>query len=428
MGRYPAELEEHWDAGGERLFIRPIRPEDAPQHQAFFHRLTPEDIRLRFFASMRELSPAQLARLTQLDYDRDMALIAVREATGETVAVARLAGAAEEDVAEFAVSVQTDEKNRGLGTHMMRRLLDWARQHGIREIIGEILAENATMLEFARNLGFTLAHSRRDPELIEVRLQLAQPEEETEPAWFRAYRCPGLSACCSDRRNWTWVQRMAAMQTTRMPRMRFTRISRRMTSAAAAAREVEMAARNRRYGPKTIIRKTITIIQPIPCIAFTYHGSCPKPRNSVPWWFREPPELADRKRVAGNDRNHHHVPDNEEKAPKDPVVHCDPLRRLQCGKARAQHDEREEHPAYPDHRAEKVDGLHPRPRGHVAHAVSSSSSPSKAHNSVAAVERGLASVTPSPSAKASAKPVRLPSVLRSTGSRRSAISAAMRAR
>ena len=89
--RIPVELIEHWTTpDGERLIIRPIRPEDAEQHGAFFGRLSPQDIRYRFFTAMRELSPEQMARLTQIDYDREMAFIALREATGETVGVARL--------------------------------------------------------------------------------------------------------------------------------------------------------------------------------------------------------------------------------------------------------------------------------------------------------------------------------------------------
>ena len=90
MKQHSEEPEEHWGAGGERLLIRPIRPSDATEHNAFFHRLSPEDVRLRFFAAVRELTPAQLDRFTRLDYDRDMALIAVREESGQTVGVARL--------------------------------------------------------------------------------------------------------------------------------------------------------------------------------------------------------------------------------------------------------------------------------------------------------------------------------------------------
>jgi acetyltransferase len=175
MAHHSAELEELWNAGAERLLIRPIRPADAAEHNAFFHRLSPEDIRLRFFAAVRELSSAQLAKFTRLDYDRDMAFIAVRVVTGQTVAVARLARGADPLVAEFAVIVQHDFQDRGLATHLMRRLLDWAPVHGVREVVGEILAENVAMIDLASHLGFGLRHLPEDRQIIEARLSLASP-------------------------------------------------------------------------------------------------------------------------------------------------------------------------------------------------------------------------------------------------------------
>lgn len=175
MTRDPVELEEHWDAGAEPLLIRPIRPDDAAQHDAFFHRLSAEDIRFRFFAAVRELSPAQLVRFTRLDYERDMALIAVRETTRETVGVARLSREADPRVAEFAVIVERVLQGKGLATHLLQRLLNWAPRHGVREVVGEILADNAQMLELARNLGFRLSHRPEDPEVVEARICLDAP-------------------------------------------------------------------------------------------------------------------------------------------------------------------------------------------------------------------------------------------------------------
>jgi acetyltransferase len=177
MTQYPAELEEHWSArtpsgADEPFLIRPIRPEDAAQHDAFFHRLTPEDIRSRFFAAVRELTPAQLARFTQPDYERDVAFIVVRELTGETVGVARLARSDDPLVAEFAVVVQSDLQGRGLAGHLMQRLLDWAPRHGLKEVVGEVLADNRVMLEFVRHLGFRLKRRPDDPEIVEARLKL----------------------------------------------------------------------------------------------------------------------------------------------------------------------------------------------------------------------------------------------------------------
>lgn len=172
MERYPSELVEHWEAAGEPFTIRPIRPEDAPAHEALFHRLLPEDIRFRFFAAIRELQPGQMERFTHPDYEHDIAFIAVRERTGETVGVARLAPTKQPGVAEFAVVVQADMRDHGLGRHLMARLIAWAPAHGIAEICGEVLAENTNMLTFCRALGFTLRHAAGNAEIVEVRLKL----------------------------------------------------------------------------------------------------------------------------------------------------------------------------------------------------------------------------------------------------------------
>lgn len=175
MADYPAELVKQWQGGGETLIIRPIRPDDAREHEAFFHRLPPEDVRLRFFSLRRELTPAQLAKFTRPDYERDMALIAVREMTGETVGVARLMREKDPLVGEFAVVVQPDMQGKGLATHMLQVLFDWARMHGVREVVGEMLPENERMLRLARHIGFLLRQAPGDPGIIEARLALAPP-------------------------------------------------------------------------------------------------------------------------------------------------------------------------------------------------------------------------------------------------------------
>ncbi len=169
---YPSELIEHWSGGGESFIVRPIRPEDAEQHGEFFHRLPMMDIRYRFFSTMRELSPEQMARLTQVDYDREMAFIAVREATPETVGVARLVREPGGRSGEFAIIVQPDVKGHGLASHLMQRLIDWARQCGMAEVVGQVLAENAPMLAFVRHLGFSLRRMPEEPDVIEARLTL----------------------------------------------------------------------------------------------------------------------------------------------------------------------------------------------------------------------------------------------------------------
>lgn len=169
---YPAELEEHVLAGDERTLIRPIRSDDAAELDAFFHRLSPEEVRFRFFAPIRDLTAEQLAKFTGVDYDHDMALIAIHEGRREIVGVARLSRGDDPHIAEFAIVVQHELQGRGLAVYLMRRLLAWAARHGVREVVGSILAENAAMLELAGFLGFELARLPTDPQVVEARLSL----------------------------------------------------------------------------------------------------------------------------------------------------------------------------------------------------------------------------------------------------------------
>ena len=170
---YPAELSELWELGGERLLVRPIRPEDAEAHAALFARLTPEDIRYRFFSSLRALPAEQVARMTQVDYDREMAFVAVDEASGDTVGVCRLVREPYTDLGEFAVVVEGRVKGRGLATGLMRKLIGWARGQGMTVITGQVLAENRPMLAFVRKQGFAVRRLPDDPEVMEATLTLA---------------------------------------------------------------------------------------------------------------------------------------------------------------------------------------------------------------------------------------------------------------
>lgn len=169
---YPAELAERWQAGDGTLVIRPIRPEDAEAHAALFSRLTPQDIRFRFFSALRELSTEQIARLTQVDYDREIAFVAVREATGETVGVSRLVRDVYGSAGEFAVAVEASVKGRGLATKLMHKLVEWGRAQGLTRITGQVLAENAPMLAFVRRLGFQVRRTPDEPDVMEVELPL----------------------------------------------------------------------------------------------------------------------------------------------------------------------------------------------------------------------------------------------------------------
>lgn len=156
---YPDALERLVETGAGLLTLRPIRPEDAPAHQAFFRALTPEDVHFRMFGSARELSPAQLARFTQIDYAREMAFILTRNAGGdaETLGVARVVADPDNIVGEFAIVVRSDLKGRGLGTLLMNALIAYCEGRGLREIVGVALADNLRMHALARRLGFSLA-------------------------------------------------------------------------------------------------------------------------------------------------------------------------------------------------------------------------------------------------------------------------------
>ncbi|MDP3668137.1 MAG: bifunctional acetate--CoA ligase family protein/GNAT family N-acetyltransferase [Telluria sp.] len=157
---YPAELEEEIEWEGRPLLLRPIRPGDGAAHLAFFDALSAEDVRYRMFVRVRELQPSQLARFTQIDYDREMAFIATRpgpDGQPETLGVARVVADPDNVQAEFAVTVRSDLKGHGLGTLLMNKLIGYCRSRGTREIVGEALAHNTRVIKLARKLGFAVA-------------------------------------------------------------------------------------------------------------------------------------------------------------------------------------------------------------------------------------------------------------------------------
>ena len=180
---YPRELEETLTvAEGGRVFVRPIRPEDEPAHHAFHAQLQPEDIRFRFFNLVREVPHSQMARFTQIDYDREMAFLALPLAAaaaggaagapeGETLGVVRTVTDPDNERAEFAIVVRSDHKGRGVGHVLLEKMIRYCRARGTREMVGQVLPDNRPMLELAQNLGF---ESRFLPEdgAVEVRLPL----------------------------------------------------------------------------------------------------------------------------------------------------------------------------------------------------------------------------------------------------------------
>jgi acetyltransferase len=171
---YPSELEEEVEHRGRRLVLRPIRPEDTPQHRSFLSRIASQDLYTRFFSFVRELPEADLAHLTQLDYDRDMAFVAV-ERTGsgaeEILGVARACTDPDNSAAEFAVLVRSDLKGQGLGTLLMQKLLRYCRERGLRQLWGNVLTENTAMLHLSKSLGFRVRGIDRNVEEIALDLQ-----------------------------------------------------------------------------------------------------------------------------------------------------------------------------------------------------------------------------------------------------------------
>jgi acetyltransferase len=167
---YPAELTARYEAKGRKFTLRPIRPEDADAHGAMFARLTPEDIRFRFFSAMRALSAEQISRMTDVDYGREMAMIAVDEA-GATAGVARLVrNDTDGATAEFAVVVEPAVKGLGLASALMRAIIAWGKAQGVTEISGQILADNAPMLAFIKRLGFSITRIPGEPDIVEAKL------------------------------------------------------------------------------------------------------------------------------------------------------------------------------------------------------------------------------------------------------------------
>ena len=161
---YPQYLEETVALrDGREVLLRPIRPEDEPAHQTLLGRMTPEDLRFRFFDSVRQLGHLQMARLTQIDYDREMAFIASVsgvDGVNETLGVVRTVTDPDNIAAEFAILVRSDLKGQGLGRMLLSKIIDYCRRQGTREIVGEILSENEDMLRLASRLGFALEADR----------------------------------------------------------------------------------------------------------------------------------------------------------------------------------------------------------------------------------------------------------------------------
>ncbi|CAB3656670.1 Peptidyl-lysine N-acetyltransferase Pat [Paraburkholderia sediminicola] len=176
---YPRRFEETIDWQGLRVTVRPIRPEDEAAHHDFVESMTPEDLRLRFFGAVGSFDHSQLARMTQIDYDREMALIATvtsEDGFTRTLGVVRAVADPDNETAEFAAAVRSDQKGRRLGQLLMDRIIKYARARGIHWLVGEALRENAPMIALARSCGFTITPTE-DPGVVGFRMALDEPEQ-----------------------------------------------------------------------------------------------------------------------------------------------------------------------------------------------------------------------------------------------------------
>ena len=170
---YPQELEELIEVDGQQLMLRPVRPEDEPRFRDAFRKLSPSAIHLRFFGLIREMSHTMAARLTQIDYEREMALVLTEQkpaGVADVFAVVRLLADPDGTRAEFSLVVRDDLAGRGLGRMLMRRIMDYAAGRGIREVFGDVLQANSRMLDLARHLGFQIEPI--DQGVVRVSLQL----------------------------------------------------------------------------------------------------------------------------------------------------------------------------------------------------------------------------------------------------------------
>jgi acyl-CoA synthetase (NDP forming)/RimJ/RimL family protein N-acetyltransferase len=176
LAPYPAALAHMIERGEQRFLVRPVRPDDEPALIRLLEGLDPETVRLRFFSYIRYFSHAMALRMTQIDYDRELALVIVpQDRPGAIEGIGTLAADPDGAAAEFAVLVNTGRCRSGLGRHLMEQLLAHARRTGIGSVFGEVLSDNTAMLSLARQLGFRCRAVLDDPGVMHVEIDTSTP-------------------------------------------------------------------------------------------------------------------------------------------------------------------------------------------------------------------------------------------------------------
>ena len=176
---YPTEWERQLQLkDGWKVCVRPMRPDDEPAIVKLLQNVSPEDLRLRFFHSVKEFSHQFVGRLTQLDYARAMAFVALDPVSKEVIGVVRLHSDSRHETAEYAILLRSELKGKGLGWALMQLLIEYARAEGLKSLYGEVLNENTTMLEMCRDLGFKIASDHEEPRLSMVSFALKTTADE----------------------------------------------------------------------------------------------------------------------------------------------------------------------------------------------------------------------------------------------------------
>lgn len=178
---YPKEWEKTIQlVDGSDALVRPVKPEDDALFREFFSRVTDDDLRLRFFQSVRHFSHDFIARLTQIDYARSIALVAINPLSGEMLGAVRLLADANYDRGEYGILVRSDLKGHGIGWQLMQIMIDYARRIGLNIIEGQVLRENSTMLAMCRHLGFKVAPDPDESTLAIVTMEVNERASTAE--------------------------------------------------------------------------------------------------------------------------------------------------------------------------------------------------------------------------------------------------------
>lgn len=169
---YPASWDTVFDTKFGSLRIRPIRPSDELLYEEFFKHLKPQDLRFRFFGGVAQPSHDQIAQLTQIDYSRAMAFVALDPEERSLLGVSRLSSDPDKQTAEFAILVRSDKQGQGIGSRLLKQLVDYASASGIGTLWGDVLNENEGMLRMAGEFGFSAVPAPIEPNVQRVTLRL----------------------------------------------------------------------------------------------------------------------------------------------------------------------------------------------------------------------------------------------------------------